>query len=208
MINLYTNSDSPNAQKIAIMLAETKLPANLVNIDLTGQVAAPVEFTALSPKGSVPAIVDTKTGIKLFESTAILLYLAKKSDMLMPSDSAKQAEVMEWLMFEASRIAPSAGAWFNFKVIAPNERGDGLAYHASELEQAAVIINQRLENREYICDNFSVVDVALYPWVYFLTEFVGLSKVKLPHLMHWAENLAQRESVIRGCENHLNVKAA
>ncbi len=208
MINLYTNPASPNAQKIAIMLAETALPAKLVSIDLTGEVAQPIEFTTLSPKGSVPAIVDTETGSKLFESTAILLYLAKKSGMLLPQETDKQAEVMEWLMFEASRIAPSAGAWFNFKVIAPNDNGDGLQYHTNELEQAATIVEQRLENREYICDVFSIVDIAYYPWLYFLTEFVGLPTAHYPNLMRWGATMAQRHSVVIGCENNLNAKAA
>ncbi len=208
MINLYTNPQSPNAQKIAIMLAETALPAELVSIDLSGQTAQPAEFIALSPKGSVPAIVDTETGSKLFESTAILLYLAKKSGMLLPLDNDKQAEVMEWLMFEASRIAPSAGAWFNFKVIAPNDNGDGLQYHTTELEQAAKIVEQRLENKDFICDKFSIVDIAFYPWLYFLTEFVGLSAAQYPNLMRWGTTVGQRQLVITGCENNLNAKAA
>ncbi|VAW58400.1 Glutathione S-transferase [hydrothermal vent metagenome] len=208
MIKLFSNPQSPNGQKIAIMLAETNLPSDIVTVDLSGQTPQPEEFIKLSPKGSVPAIIDTQTDVRLFESTAILVHLAEKAGMLLPESSSKRAEVMEWLMFEASRIAPSAGAWFYFKMIAPNEQGDGLDFNAAELTAATQIIDKRLENREYICDEFSIADIAYYPWVFFLTEYVGLSAENYPNLARWASRMSQRPSIVRGSENNQNAKAA
>lgn len=208
MIKLYSNPQSPNGQKIALMLAETKLPSEIVTIDLANPAGQPKEFVELSPKGSVPAIVDSETGARLFESTAILLYLAEKTGRLMPTDLARRGEVMEWLMFEASRIAPCGGAWFYFKMIAPNEQGDGLPFNSEELKSAAEIIDSRLKGRDYICDELSVADIALYPWVYFLTEYVGLNAEEYPNLIRWRNTIAARPGIIEGSTNNQNASAA
>jgi len=202
MIDFYT-WNTPNGHKIRIMLEECGLEYRVRPIDLSaGEQFAP-EFLAISPNNKIPAIVDSQgpegRPISVFESGAILLYLAEKTGRLMPDDERGRWQVIEWLMFQMSAIGPMLGQLGHYLYFTPEPVPYAVERYSNEAQRLAKVVNHRLEGRDYLVENYSIADVASYPWLA-RHERLGIDLDELPRLTGWLEAVGSRPAVRRGLE--------
>jgi GST-like protein len=202
MIDFYT-WDTPNGHKVRMMLEECDLPYRIHPVNLSlGEQFAP-EFLAISPNNKIPAIVDDGgpegDPISIFESGAILLYLAEKSGRLMPADPRDRWQVLEWLMFQMSGVGPMLGQLGHFLYFTPEPLPYAVERYSDEAQRLATVVDRRLEDREYLVGNFSVADVACFPWLA-RHERLEIDLDELPNLRRWIGAIAARPATIRGLE--------
>lgn len=196
MIDLYTFT-TPNGRKASIMLEEVELPYNVHNIDITKGDQFTPEFIAINPNSKIPAIVDQDTGITIFESGAILIYLAEKAGKLLPKDTKERFQVLSWLMLQMGSIGPMFGQLNHFKKFAPEKIPYAIERYEKETLRLYSVLDKQLTEREYICGNHSIADIATYPWVA-IYEWQGLTLDEHPNLKRWVETMQQRPAVQRG----------
>lgn len=198
MIDFYSYP-TPNGRKVAIALAELDLPHTLHRIDIgKGDQFAP-SFVALNPNSKIPVIVDRDTNTTVFESGAILIYLAEKTGLLLPSDAQARLDVIQWLMFQMASVGPMFGQLNHFKKFAPEVIPYAIQRYTKETERLYAVLDKRLADREYVCDRYSIADIAIYPWIA-IHEWQGLSIALFPNLQRWCNTLAARPAVIAGME--------
>lgn len=197
MIDLYT-FPTPNGRKVSILLEELELSYNVHKIDITqGEQFSP-EFVEINPNSKIPAIIDHDTEITVFESGAILMYLAEKTGKLWPTETKSRYQVMEWLMFQMASVGPMFGQFNHFNRFAPEKFPYAIARYEQETLRLYGVLDKQLADRPYIAgENYSIADIALYPWVASY-EFMGLTLEQHPHLKHWVEILQERPAVKRG----------
>lgn len=194
--------DTPNGRKISVALEEMGLPYDVHVVDITkGEQHAP-GFVALSPNHKIPAIVDPQgpggTPISIFESGAILIYLARKSGKFMPSDERAQVEVLEWLMFQMGGFGPVPGQVHHFIALKDEaQREYGLQRYMAETRRLYEVMDKRLANREFFTDEVSIADFAILPWAWRhprhkveLTDF--------PNVQRWYQKMMERPATARG----------
>jgi GST-like protein len=197
MIILYTQGSSPNGQKVSVMLREAGLAYRVQEVDLrSGEQFAP-EFLRINPNAVVPAIVDEDNGATVFESSAILLYLAEKSGKLVPADLRGRADVYKWLMFEAATMSPMAGELYHYECEAAEANPYALSRCQERLIRCATILENQLRGREYLCGDYSIADIALYPWVSMLEDFTPARLSDYPELSRWIVTLGRRVATLR-----------
>ncbi|MBD2043117.1 glutathione S-transferase N-terminal domain-containing protein [Microcoleus sp. FACHB-672] len=196
MIELYTFT-TPNGRKASIMLEETGLPYNTHKIDITKNDQFTPEFIAINPNSKIPAIVDNDAGITVFESGAILIYLAEKTGKFLPTDTKNRIQVIQWLMFQMASVGPMFGQLNHFKRFAPEKIPYAIERYEKETLRLYSVLDKQLENHEYICGDYSIADMAIYPWVA-IYEFQGLTLDAHPSLKRWVETVQQRPAVQRG----------
>ena len=184
-------SESPNIEKVSLMLKETGLDHEMKMVNTHDGVDA--ELAAISPNGTFPAIVDTDTGATVFESGAILHYLAEKSGMLLPSNSRDRAEVMKWLMFEVSNVSPIMLELYHYLL---NDAGDLPTFvfdrYKNMLRQFCNILEKQLDQRDYLAGEFSIADIALYPWMVTLEDMAEIDVEDYPNLNRWTASIQSR----------------
>lgn len=197
---------TPNGWKVSIALEEMGLPyvVKPVNIGAGEQFTA--EFQALSPNGRMPAIVDPDgpdgEPISLFESGAILQYLGLKSGQFYPADPRAKAEVDQWLFWQVGGLGPMAGQTHHFRQYAPALIKDqrqiayGVRRYTDETHRLYGVLNRRLEGRDFIAGDFSIADMACWPWI--LPGPQGQNLDEFPHLKAWVERVGARPGVIAG----------
>ena len=200
MIDFYT-WDTPNGQKIRIMLEECDLEYRVRPVNLTlGEQFTP-EFLAISPNNMIPAIVDPAgpdgEPISIFESGAILLYLAEKSGRLMPQDDRGQWQVLEWIMFQMSAVGPALGQLGHFLYFTPESVPYAVERFSNEAQRLATVVNRRLEERDFLADDYSIADIACYSWLA-RHERLGIDLDELDNLRRWLEEITARPAVQRG----------
>ncbi|MBO0347541.1 glutathione S-transferase N-terminal domain-containing protein [Phormidium pseudopriestleyi FRX01] len=197
MIDLYTFT-TPNGRKVSILLEELNISYNVHKIDITqGQQFLP-DFVAINPNSKIPAIIDHDTEMTVFESGAILMYLAEKMGKLLPTETKSRYQVMECLMFQMASVGPMFGQFNHFNRFAPEKVPYAIARYEQETLRLYGVLNGQLADRPYIAgEDYSIADIALYPWVASY-EFMGLTLEKHPHLKHWVEILQERPAVQRG----------
>ncbi|MBD2491801.1 glutathione S-transferase N-terminal domain-containing protein [Aulosira sp. FACHB-615] len=198
MIDLYTFT-TPNGRKASVMLEEVELPYNFHKIDITKQQQFTPEYVAINPNSKIPAIVDQETGITVFESGAILIYLAQKTGKLLPTDQKSYFQVLEWLMFQMGGVGPMFGQLNHFKRFAPEKIPYAIERYEKETLRIYGVLDKQLQDNEFICGDYSIADVATYPWVA-IYEFQGLSLDNYPHLQRWVNIVQQRPAVQRGMQ--------
>ncbi|WP_373529431.1 glutathione binding-like protein [Nostoc sp.] len=198
MIDLYTFT-TPNGRKASVMLEEVELPYNVNKIDITQQQQFTPEYIAINPNSKIPAIVDQETGIKVFESGAILIYLAEKTGKLLPTEQKSRFQVLEWLMFQMGGVGPMFGQLNHFKRFAPEKLPYAIERYEKETLRIYGVLDKQLQDNEFICGNYSIADVATYPWVA-IYEFLGLTLDNYPNLKRWVQIVQQREAVQRGMQ--------
>ena len=203
MIDFYS-WDTPNGQKIRIMLEECDLEYRVHPIDLTlGEQFSP-EFLAISPNAKIPAIVDPEgpggEPISIFESGAILLYLAEKTGRLMPTDERGRWQVMEWLMFQMSAVGPMLGQLGHFLYFTSEPVPYAVERYSDEAQRLAIVIERRLEDRGYLTGEYSIADVASFPW-FARHDRLGIDLDELPNFRRWIDAIAARPAVQRGLES-------
>ncbi|MES1022884.1 glutathione binding-like protein [Gloeocapsa sp. BRSZ] len=196
MIDLYTFT-TPNGRKASIMLEEVQLPYNVHVIDITKNDQFTPEYIAINPNSKIPAIIDQDTGITVFESGAILIYLAEKTGKLLPTDQQQRFQVLEWLMLQMGSVGPMFGQLNHFKKFAPKEIPYAIQRYEKETLRLYGVLDQQLANHEFLGGDYSIADIATYPWVA-IYEFQGLTLDNHPHLKRWVETMQQRPAVQRG----------
>lgn len=195
-IDLYTWA-TPNGRKVSIMLEELELPYRVFPIDITKGEQHAEEFVAFSPNNKIPAIVDHVTGISLMESGAILMYLANKTGKLMSPIGEKFWREMEWLMFQMGHIGPMLGQTHHFVRFNPGKAPYAEERYSKENARLYQVLEVRLKDREYIVDDYSIVDIATWPWISrFEWQLMNLNDY--PRLRDWYVRIAERPAVQRG----------
>ncbi len=200
MIDLYT-WPTPNGHKVHIMLEETGLDYRVFPIDINkGDQFAP-EFLAISPNNKMPAMIDHDgPGAKpysLFESGAILMYLAEKTGRFMPTDMAGRYRVIQWLMFQMGGIGPLLGQAHHFRIYAPMQIPYAVERYTNEAARLYTVMDQRLAESEFLADDYSIADIACFPWLR-RPERQGQSHDDFPNLKRWFDTIAARPAVQRG----------
>jgi len=197
MIDLYTHT-TPNGRKISIMLEEVELPYEFHQIHINqGQQFTP-EYLAINPNGKIPAIVDRDAGITVFESGAILQYLAEKTGKLLPTDRNSRYQVLQWLFFQVGGVGPMFGQLSFFTHFAPEKIPYAIERYTKETYRQYAVMDKQLSKHEYIAGSlFSIADVAIFPWVG-AYEFMGTSLDDYANLKRWFELVKQRPAVQRG----------
>ena len=199
MIDLYYWT-TPNGHKITIFLEETGLPYTVkpVNIGKGEQFA--LAFLAISPNNRIPAIVDRSPAdggvpIPMFESGAILLYLADKVGKLVPKDARARLDCIQWLFWQMGNLGPMAGQNHHFRLYAPEQLPYAVTRYVKETGRLYAVLNKRLADRDYIVGDYSIADIASYPWVQ--PERQGQNIDEFPHLKRWKAAIAARPAVVR-----------
>jgi len=201
MIDLYTWT-TPNAQKISIMLEEIALPYTVHPIDIEKGEQRGTAYLAVNSNGKVPAIVDRDgpygRALTLAESGAILIYLAEKSGRLLARDGAARAEALQWLMFQASGIGPAFHDAYWFMALAPERLPTAIDYFGAECGRLLGVLDDRLGRSEFLAAEYSIADVATYPWIAaaIAGNLPGIDT--LANVQRWHRTLAARPAVARG----------
>ena len=195
-IDLYT-WNTPNGRKVSIMLEELGLPYSVIPIDITKGDQLQPDFLQLSPNNKIPAIVDHDAGIHLMESGAILLYLANKTGKLISPMGEKYWEQMEWLMLQMGSIGPMLGQTHHFVKFNPGKSPYSEERYSKENARLYKVLDNRLKGRQYICDEYSIVDIATWPWISRF-EWQQMNLSEFPNLRRWYIDIANRPAVQRG----------
>lgn len=200
MIDLYTWS-TPNGRKVSIMLEETGLDYRVKPVNIgQGEQFAP-EFLKISPNNRIPAIVDHAgpkgQAFALFESGAILLYLAYKSGKLLPGDPAQQFKVMQWLMFQMGGIGPMFGQAHHFFRAAPQPVPYAIERYTQETRRLYKVLDHQLEDHEFIAGDYSIADIAIYPWIA-RHEWHRVALADFPAVQRWFAGMGARPAVQQG----------
>lgn len=197
MIDLYTDS-TPNGWKVSVMLEEIGMDYTAHHVDIgTGAQKEPW-FVELCPNGRIPAIVDRANGdFPVFESGAIMLYLAKKSKQLMPLDDKGESRVTQWLMFQMAGIGPMMGQANVFYRYFPEKLPAAIQRYHNECRRLFEVLDRQLDGRDYLCDEYSIADIANWCWV--RIYFWGGSSIDgLDNLKAWLDRLEARPACQRG----------
>jgi GSH-dependent disulfide-bond oxidoreductase len=203
MIDLYTKG-TPNGRKASVMLEEVDLPYNVHVIDIGKGDQFTPEFVAINPNSKIPAIVDGDgpggKPMALFESGAILIYLADKTGSdLLPKDGAERYAVMEWLMFQMAGVGPMFGQTHHFLKFAKVDVPYAKERYSTETRRLYGVLDKRLGEAEYMAGAYSIADIATYPWV-MRHEFQQVDLGEFPNVKRWAEAISARPAVQRGME--------
>ena len=199
MIDLYTAA-TPNGHKVSIALEELGLPYNMKVIDLSKNVQKEDWFLAICPNGRIPAIVDRDAeDFAVFESGAILIYLAEKTGQLMPSDVKGRSLVMQWLMFQMGGIGPMMGQANVFFRYFPEKIQPAIDRYQGECRRLFRVLDNRLKDHEFLAGDYSIADIANWAWVR-THRWSGVEVDDLPHLLRWRDQLRARPAVAKGIE--------
>lgn len=196
VIDLYTWS-TPNGRKVSIMLEEIGLSYRVFPIDISKGEQHTEEFAALSANHKIPAIVDHEAGVQLMESAAILMYLAHKTGKLMSPIGKSFWSEMEWLMFQTGHIGPMLGQTHHFVKFNPGKSPYAEERYRKENARLYQVLENRLQGRDYICGDYSIADIATWPWIS-RYEFQQMELNHYPRLKDWYLRIAERPAVQRG----------
>ena len=199
MIDLYT-AGTPNGHKISIALEELALPYELHVLDLAAQQQKEPWFLAINPNGRIPAIVDREADdFAVFESGAILIYLAEKTGRLLPADVKGRSRVIQWLMFQMGGIGPMMGQANVFYRYFPEKIQPAIDRYQGESKRLFRVLDGHLAGNEYLAGDYSIADIANWAWVR-THRWSGVAIDDLPHLARWVEAIRARPAVQRGID--------
>lgn len=194
MIDLFF-FPSPNGVKIAIMLEECGLPYNITTVDITKGDQFKSEFAELSPNRKIPALTDDEgESVALFESGAILLYLANKTGRFFPQKGKDYFEALPWLFWQVGHLGPMAGQAHYFRKFCEVKDGHAIERFTNEVNRLYTVLEQQLEDKDFIVGNYSIVDMACWPWIKY-AEWQGQDLQKFPKVKHWFDTVAARPAV-------------
>jgi GST-like protein len=197
MIELYT-SPTPNGYKVSIMLEETGLDYEVHTIELAKQEQKTPEFLAMNPNGRIPVIVDhDNDDFVVFESGAILVYLAEKTGQLLPAGEKARSRVLQWLMFQMGGIGPMMGQANVFYRYFEEEIPAAIHRYQHEGQRLLTVLDGQLAGRDYICGEYSIADIATWPWAT-THNWSGIDIEGLVNLQTWLERMAERPAVAKG----------
>lgn len=196
MIDLYTWT-TPNGRKVSILLEELGVDYNVHPINIGQGDQMMPEFLEISPNNKIPAIVDQDNGLKLMESGAILIYLAEKYGKFIPTDPLQKHRMLEWLMWQMGGLGPMAGQVHHFVHFNPGKAEYAEERYSTENKRLYSVLDKRLEERDYIVDEYSIADMACWPWVS-RYEWQEIDLSQYPNVRAWYQRLLAREAVQRG----------
>lgn len=197
MIHLYTDS-SPNGFKATIALEELALPYRLHHVRIDDGEHRQPAFLALNPHGRIPVITDEDTGITLFESAAILLYLAEKTGKLLPQDTKARWEAIKWLQFHTSSMGPILGQRVHFEMFAKDKTPSAIERYQNLTESAFAVLDGRLSGNTWLAgEDYSIADIATFGWTH-IAVICGFTFTHHQNLLRWHEQVAERPAVQRG----------
>lgn len=199
MIELFTAS-TPNGHKVSIMLEELGVVYTVRHIKFADKEQKQPWYLTLNPNGRIPTIVDhDNDDFVVFESGAILIYLAEKFGKFLAAGPKQRSRVIQWLMFQMGGIGPMQGQAHVFYRYAPEKIPYAIDRYQNETKRLYAVLDTRLESREYLVDDVSIADFATYPWVR-KYEWAGLAVDDLPNLRRWLQTMAARSGVQRGLD--------
>ena len=203
MIDLYYWT-TPNGHKITIFLEETGLPYRIVPVNISRGDQFKPEFLRISPNNRIPAIVDDAPAVggrlvSVFESGAILRYLAEKTGKFLPKDLHGRVEVIQWLFWQMGGLGPMAGQNHHFNQYAPQKIPYAIERYVNETNRLYSVLDNRLADREFVAGDYSIADMASYPWVV-PYERQGQKLDDFPNLKRWFETIRARPAVVRAYE--------
>jgi GSH-dependent disulfide-bond oxidoreductase len=197
MIDLYT-APTPNGWKASIVLEELELPYNVYPLDLGKREQREEWFLNINPNGRIPAIIDRgEDDFVVFESGAILLYLAEKTGRLLPSGTKARSVAIQWLMFQMGGIGPMQGQAGVFYRYAPEKIPYAIDRYQRETHRLYEVLERRLADEPYLAGDYSIADIATFPWVRG-HSWVGVSIDDLPNVQRWIAAIEARPAVQRG----------
>jgi GSH-dependent disulfide-bond oxidoreductase len=203
MIDVYSWA-TPNGHKVHIMLEECGLPYRVIPVDIGAGDQFKPEFLRISPNNKIPAIVDPEgpdgAPMTLFESGAILMYLASKTGQFLPTGTTARFQVLEWLMFQMGGVGPMLGQAHHFRIYAPEKIEYAVKRYTNEAKRLYGVMNARLAKSKYIAGpQYSIADIAIFPWLRSWKN-QGIDWSDYPHLKGWFDEIAARPAVMRGVE--------
>ena len=197
-------SPTPNGLKVRLFLEEAELACRIVPVNLSRGEQLRPEYLRISPNGKIPAIVDYAPNgggepITIFESGAILVYLAEKTGRFMPRDLRGRMDVLRWVFWQVGGLGPMAGQIGHFNVFAPEKVPYAIDRYTREVHRLYGVLDRRLAGREYVAGDYSIADMACYPWV-LPWERQGQNIEDFPHLKRWLEAIKARPAVVKAYE--------
>jgi len=201
MIDLYSWA-APNGHKVQILVEELEIPYRAIPINITSGAQHEAGYRAINPNGKIPAIVDhdPKGGggpLTVFETGAIMTYLAEKEGKFLPVDVRQRSEVMQWLFWQVGGLGPIMGQAQHFFRYASESVPYATTRYQNETRRLLKVLDDRLEGREYICDAYSIADMACFPWIR-IHKLTGISLEEFPRVRAWYGLVRSRPAVTRG----------
>jgi GST-like protein len=196
VIDLYTWT-TPNGRKASIALEELGLPYNVHAIDISKDEQFAPSFLKIAPNNRIPAIVDTETGLSLMESGAILIYLADKTGKLMPKSGEGRYKVIEWLMWQMGGVGPMLGQVHHFVKYNAGKAPYAEERYLKEAHRLYGVMNKRLDGREYLADDYSIADIAVWPWIS-RYEWQTIDMKQYPNVYRWYTTIAKKPATQKG----------
>jgi GSH-dependent disulfide-bond oxidoreductase len=201
MIDVYSWA-TPNGHKVHIMLEECGLPYRVHPVNIGAGDQFKPEFLKISPNNKIPAIVDSEgpdgQSISMFESGAILLYLASKTGKFLPASDRGKYEVLEWLMFQMGGVGPMLGQTHHFRIYAPEKIGYAINRYTNEAKRLYGVMDKQLATHSFIAgDSYTIADIAIFPWLR-SWQNQGIDWADYPNLKKWFDGIAARPAVQRG----------
>jgi len=196
MIDLYTWT-TPNGRKVSIALEELGLPYRAHAVDIGKDEQFAPDFLKIAPNNRIPAIVDGETGIALMESGAILIYLADRTGKLMPREGEARYRVVEWVMWQMAGLGPMLGQAHHFLRAKKGVSQYSEERYVNEAKRLYGVLDRRLAGRDYVVDDYSIADIAIWPWVSRF-EWHQVDLAAFPNVRRWYEVVAARPAVQRG----------
>lgn len=197
MITLYTSA-TPNGRKISVALEELNLDYDVQDINLTNNVQKEDWYLKINPNGKIPAIIDHDANdITIFESGAILVYLAEKTGRLLPNDSVNRFNVLQWLFLQVGGVGPMQGQANVFYRYMDNAIPEATSRYQNETNRLYSLLNQQLAKHEFLAGDLSIADIAHYPWIK-LADWAGINTDDYEHITSWVKRLDAREAFAKG----------
>lgn len=196
MIDLYTWT-TPNGRKVSILLEELGVPYNVHPINIGQGDQKTPEFLKIGPNNKIPVIVDHDAGVSLMESGAIMWYLAEKYGKFLPQDPTAKIKVMEWLMWQMGGLGPMAGQSHHYLHFNPGKAEYAEQRFSDEVKRLYSVLNTQLEGQDYIVGDYSIADMACWPWVS-RYEWQNIDLADYPNVRAWYQRLLAREAVQKG----------
>ena len=198
MIELYT-APTPNGHKVSCTLEALEMDYKAILVNLSEGEQKKPDFLKISPNGRIPAIIDTSNNLSIFESGAIMIYLADKAEKLISKDESKRAKVMEWLMFQMGGVGPMMGQANVFFRYFPEKIQPAIDRYQNESRRLFEVLDTRLEGRDWLADEFSIADIANWCWVR-THRWSGVSTDDLDNLKGWIDRCYEQPGMLKGLE--------